>query len=243
MKKVKKDVRVTVADSLSDTLVRIYKDEVAKNPDGMIAKDANLAAMVAEVEDYSAKITTAIKADKVSTSLEEADSKRDEVIRQLGTLLAGYGVIPIPAKQEAAQKLSAVYDKYGKAIVNEPYARESSLIESMLEDFGKAEPADAVKALDGVGDLILSLRTAQDEFNKANDSATAAATSKGESAYAIKKPLLAAINEKLVPYLTALGALPDYKDFVSKVENEIVKANASVPHHSASSGSVADRTR
>ena len=127
--------------------------------------------------------------------------------------------------------------------MNEPYARESSLIESMLEDFGKAEPADAVKALDGVGDLILSLRTAQDEFNKANDSATAAATSKGESAYAIKKPLLAAINEKLVPYLTALGALPDYKDFVSKVENEIVKANASVPHHSASSGSVADRTR
>ena len=148
------------------TLVRIYKDEVEKNPDGMIAKDANLADMVADVESLSADITTAIKADKVSTSLEEADSNRDEVIRQLGTLLAGYGVIPIPAKQEAAQKLSAVYDKYGKAIVNEPYARESSLIESMLEDFGKAELADAVKALDGVDDLSSGLWAAQDEFNE-----------------------------------------------------------------------------
>ena len=137
-------------------------------------------------------------------------------------------LIPIPAKQEAAQKLSAVYDKYGKAIVNEPYARESSLIESMLEDFGKAELADSVKALDGVGDLISGLRAAQDEFNKANDSATAAATSKGESAYAIKKPLLASINEKLVPYLTALGTLPDYKDFVAKCDAEVTKANASV---------------
>ena len=108
MKRVKVDVRVTVADSLSDTLVRIYKDEVAKNPDGMVAKDRNLADMVADVESLSAKITTAIKRDVVSQSLEEADSKRDEIIRQLGTLLAGYGVIPIPAKQEAAQKLSAV---------------------------------------------------------------------------------------------------------------------------------------
>ena len=227
MKRVKVDVRITVADSLSDTLVRLYKDAVAADPDGAVAKDANLAAMVAEVEDYSAKITTAIKADKSSAGLDEADSKRDTLISQLFTLLAGYGAIPIAEKKAAADKLLVVSTKY-KGIANESYARESSLIESMLEDFGKAELADAVKALDGVGDLLSGLRAAQDEFNKANDSATAAATSKGESAYAIKKPLLASINEKLVPYLTALGALPDYKDFVAKCDAEITKANASV---------------
>ena len=50
------------------------------------------------MEKLSAEITTAIKADKVSTSLEDADAKRDELIRQLGTLLAGYGAIPLAAR-------------------------------------------------------------------------------------------------------------------------------------------------
>ena len=228
MKRVKVDVRVTVADTVSDTLIRIYKDAVSATPDGLLAKDANLAAMVADVEKLSADITTAIKRDKVSLSLEDADAKRDEAVRQLGTLLSGYGAIPIPAKQEAAARLSAVFDKYGKAIVNESYARESSLIESMLEDFSADALSESIKALDGVAELIASLRAAQDEFNKANDSATAAATSKGDSAYAIKKPLLAAINDRLVPYLTALSALDGYKEFVAKCDAEIAKANASV---------------
>lgn len=229
MKKVKKDIRITAADTISDTLVRIYKEEVSKNAEGTLAKDANLAAMMEEIEAYSAKLTSAIKADKISTSLEDADAKRDELIRQLGTLIAGYAVIPVAAKQEAAQKLSAVFSKYGKAIVNEPYARESSLIESMLEDFSKEELSPCVKALEGVGDLILALRAAQDEFNKTNDSATAAIVSKGESAYEIKKPLFLAINDKLVPYLTALGSLEGYKDFVAKCDAEIDKVNESAP--------------
>ena len=74
----------------------------------MISKDSNLADMESEVESISAKITTAIKHDVVSQSLEEADSKHDEIIRQIGTLLAGYGVIPIPAKQGAAKALDGV---------------------------------------------------------------------------------------------------------------------------------------
>ena len=107
-------------------------------------------------------------------------------------------------KKAAAEKLLAVTEKY-KGITSEAYARESSLIESMLEDFGNATLADSIKALDGVGDLISALRTAQDDFNAANDTATAALTAKGESAYALKKPLLAA-----------------------KADVEISKANASV---------------
>ncbi|MDE5615093.1 MAG: hypothetical protein K2I74_10685, partial [Treponemataceae bacterium] len=176
-----------------------------------------------------AKITTAIKADKVSRSLEDADAKRDEAIRSLGTLLAGYAAIPVAAKKAAAEKLLATYDKYGKSIAGETYARESSLIESMLEDFAAESLADAIKSLDGVADLISSLRTAQDEFNAANDTATAALTAKGDSAYAVKKPLLAAINEKLVPYLTAMAAVnAEYADFTAKADVEIAKANASV---------------
>ena len=214
-------------DTVSDALVRIYK-EAATKTDGAIAKDANLAAIVAEVEKLSADITTAIKADKVSTSLKDADTKRDELIRSLFTLLLGYAAIPLADKKAAAEKLLAVTEKY-KGITSEAYARESSLIESMLEDFGNATLADSIKALDGVADLLAALRSAQDDFNAANDTATAALTAKGESAYALKKPLLAAINEKLVPYVSAMSAInAEYADFAAKADVEISKANASV---------------
>ncbi len=227
MKRVKVDVRITEADTVSDALVRIYKEAAAR--DGAVANDGALAAIMGEVESLSAKITTAIRADKVSRSLDDADARRDEVIRQLGTLLAGYGAIPVAAKKAAAEKLLAAYDKYGKSIAGESYARESSLIESMLEDFAADALADSVAALDGVGELIASLRAAQDDFNKANDSATAALTAKGESAYALKKPLLGAINDKLVPYLTAMCAVSAaHAEFAAKADIEIAKANASV---------------
>ena len=42
-------------------------------------------------------------------------------------------------------------------------------------------------------------------------------------------PLLAAINEKLVPYVTAMSAInAEYADFAAKADVEINKANASV---------------
>ena len=227
MKKVRPSVRITDADTVSDALVRLYKDAAAKK--GAIGKDTALAAIMGEVEKLSADITTAIKKDKVSTSLEEADAKRDEIIRQLGTLLTGYGAIPLADKKAAAEKLLTVYNKYGKSIATETYARESSLIESMLEDFAAENLASSITLLDGVGDLIGGLRSAQDEFNKTNDSATAALTAKGESAYSVKKPLLAAINEKLVPYITAMGAVSaEYADLGTRADVEIAKANASV---------------
>ena len=230
-----------IADTLSDVLVRIYKEAVANNPDGAIAKDSALAEIVKEIEQKSAGITTAINKDKLSTSLEEADAKRDELIRQLGTLLIGYGAIPIADKKAAAEKLLATYEKYGKSITQESYARESSLIESMLEDFANAMLADAIKALNGVADLLAALRTAQDDFNAANDTATAALTAKGESAYALKKPLLAAINEKLVPYVTAMSAIqPEYADFAAKADVEISKANASVGKKKSASETTAE---
>ncbi len=66
MKRVKVDVRITEADTVSDALVRIYKEAAAR--DGAVANDGALAAIMGEVESLSAKITTAIRADKVSRS-------------------------------------------------------------------------------------------------------------------------------------------------------------------------------
>ncbi len=223
MKKLRVNVRVTELDTFSDVLVRFYKAEPS------IAGDEYLKGVMEEVESLSEKITVSIKSDKIASTLDAADTKRDEILRSLSTLLAGYSVIPVASKKLAAEKLLAVFNKY-KGITSESYANESSLIESMIQDFASEALEESVRALEGVSSYLDDLRAAQDEFNKANDEFVTANTSKAESATSLKKPLFAAINDKLVPYLTAMNLVNKsvYGDFIAKTEAEIEKANAAV---------------
>lgn len=235
MKKLKTTVRVTELDTVSDVIVRLYK------ADSAVAADEHLKAVMAEVEDLSARITTAIKSDRTVSTLDTADARRDEIIRSLGALLNGYAVIPVAEKKAAAERLLATFGKY-KGITGESYANESSLVESMLEDFADGALADAVAALEGVSTYLADLRAAQDDFNRANDEFTAATASRGESATAVKKPLLSAINDKLVPYLTAMSIAGkgEYAGFIAKTDAEIEKMNAAVAKRLKPGGNAAE---
>ncbi len=218
MNKVISKVRVTEVDGLSDALVRLYK------ADEGVSSDVFLKSVMDEIEKLSVSITTAIKQDKVLSNLEEADGVRDEAVKNLSTLLDGYSVFPVAAKKEAAKKLKAVFDKYGKSITTANYVSESSLIESLLEDFSKEE---AVSLLDGIKEILEQIRSAQDAFVKASDEYNAASTVKTESASSLKKPLLSAINDKLIPYITAMQMANSalYGDFATKAEGEVKRVN------------------
>lgn len=209
-------IRATEADSASDALLRLYKAANLEN-------DTFLSEAFKELESLSARLTTAIKKDVANSRLDECDGARDEAVRNLGTLIQGYAVIPIPEKKEAAKRLEAAFSKYGKKIVNENYASESSLIESLLEDLGAFKPE--MKILEGVEILVEQLRHAQDEFNAANDAYTVAKSEKGENATEIKKTLVAFVNERLVPYLGAVRLAEPYAKFASQVETEIKRIN------------------
>lgn len=218
MNKVISKVRVTEVDGLSDALVRLYK------ADEGVSSDVFLKSVMDEIEKLSVSITTAIKQDKILSNLEEADGVRDEAVKNLSTLLDGYSVFPVAAKKEAAKKLKAVFDKYGKSITTANYVSESSLIESLLEDFSKEE---AVSLLDGIKEILEQIRSAQDAFVKASDEYNAASTVKTESASSLKKPLLSAINDKLIPYITAMQMANSalYGDFATKAEGEVKRVN------------------
>lgn len=219
MNKVISKVRVTEVDGLSDALVRLYK------ADEGISSDVFLKSVMDEIEKLSVAITTAIKKDKVLSNLEEADGVRDEAVKNLSTLLDGYEVFPVAAKKEAAKKLKAVFDKYGKSITTANYVSESSLIESLLEDFSNEE--ETVCALDGIKEILEQIRSAQDSFVKASDEYNAASSVKTESASSLKKPLLSLINDKLIPYITAMQMANSalYGDFATKAEGEIKRVN------------------
>lgn len=219
MKKLNPNIRIGEADSASDAIVRHYEAETA------LADDTALAEIMAEIRDLSAKITTAIKSDKVVSNLDEADRERDEAVKNLSTLLNGYAVLP--AKKEQAAKLLAVFAKYGSDITRGTYEKESSDIESMLEDFAAADAAEAAKDLEGAADFIQEIRAAEDNFKAVRDSYKNATNSRGASATSLKKPLVNAVN-KLVQYLNTMQLIGNkkYGSLITKCEREINDFNA-----------------
>lgn len=220
MKKINSTIRVTELDAVSDAIVRIYKAEAA------LKNDEYLKPLMSEIEGLSARITKAVKSDKSVSSLDEADRKRDEVIRSLGKLLTGYSVIPTADKKAAGEKLLEIFERY-KGIIKENFASESSLIESMLTAFADKNLAPLIEKLEGVSYYISALRSAEDDFKTANDEFTQAASAKTESATLIRKPLLAAINDKLLPYIETMNTVKGgvYSAFHAKMNEEIERMN------------------
>ena len=149
MNKLNAKARITEVDGLSDSVIRIF------NADTNAQSDAFLKGQIAELTTLSDAITAAILQDKAVSNLDETDSKRDEAVRNLGSLLSGYAVFPIEEKKAAAVSLKAIFDKYSKSgILSANYVSESSMIESMLSDFSTEEAKANIEKLDGIDNMI-----------------------------------------------------------------------------------------
>lgn len=225
MNKLNAKARITEVDGLSDSIIRIF------GADTKAQEDAFLKSQIAELTELSDAITAAILQDKAVSNLDEADSKRDEALRNLGALLSGYAVFPLEEKKSAALCLKSVYDKYAKSgIFSASYISESSMIESLLKDLAAAEAVACIEKLDGISEMVAAVRVAQDDFTAANDAFVKAEGSKGASASSYKKPILAVINDKIVPYLNTMAVVGNaaVAEFAKGVESEINRVNESI---------------
>ena len=230
--KVNGKVRTTELDALSDAMEREY---AAACGDGQTAvgKDAVLKTQFAQLADLSARNTTAIKQDAVVSTLDEADSARDSATRDLFTLAGGYTASPFAEVRAAAVGVCAVLDKYGRGMTSKNYADQTALTESLLEDLGAEKIVAQVKSLSGVAELIAQLRTAQDGFAAAHDGYVRAKAGKGESASSLKKPIVALINDNIVPYLNIVAVMDGYAAFVAAVAGNIKSTNDTVARRTA----------
>ena len=222
------NVRVTELDALSDAMEREYKTAGGETA---VAKDAVLAGLFGQLTDLSARNTTAIKQDAVVSTLDEADSKRDSVTRDIFTLTNGYTASPFAEVKAAALKVCAVLEKYGRGMTSKNYAEQTALTESLLEDLGKA--AERIAVLSGVAELVASLREAQDAFAVAHDGYIKAKAGKGESASSLKKPIVSLINDSIVPYLNIVAAMEGYAPFITAVAGYIKETNDTVARRTA----------
>ena len=222
--KVNSKAHVAELDNLTGAMERLY---AASCGDGatLVAKDAVLTLYFASLRTLSAQTTTAIKQTPVLSSLDAADGVRDDATRDLFTLVTGYTASPFADVKAAAQAVSAVLAKYGKSMTSVNYAEQSSLTESLLEELGGEALTGHIALLAGVAELVATLRAAQDGFTAANDEYMAAKRAKGDSATSLKKPLVALINDSIVPYLNVVTALDGYADLAAAIADEIKKLN------------------
>ena len=228
MKKVSSKLRVTEIATLANNLIRQYQW------DPNISSDAFLKKTIDEIDELSGRLTESIQRGATKLGLDEVDAVRDEVIRDLGTLIEGYTAIPFPDQKDAAYAIKSIFDKYGKRIATEPFAVESSLIESMLVDFSTPITIAAIRSLPGIPELLAKLRKAQDDFNAASDKQIANAIDKPASATELKRDMLLLLNDRLIPYLnTMMMANPDvFGTFAKQTEAEIDRANGTLPQRS-----------
>ena len=78
--------------------------------------------------------------------------------------------------------------------------------------------------------MVSAIRAAQDDFTAANDAFVKAEGSKGARASSYKKPILAVINDKIVPYLNTMAIVGNtaVAEFARGVETEISRVNETV---------------
>ena len=224
--------RTTELDALSDAMEREYAAACASGLTA-VGKDAVLKAQFAQLADLSARNTTAIRQDAVVSTLDEADSARDSATRDLFTLAGGYTASPFAEVKSAATDVCAVLDKYGRGMTGKNYADQTALTESLLEDLGAEKVAAQVKVLSGVAELVAQLREAQDGFAAAHDGYVRAKAGKGESASSLKKPIVALINDNIVPYLNIVAAMDGYAEFVAEVAGNVKTTNDTVARRTA----------
>lgn len=228
MKNLHFNIRTTEIGDVANRLADLYKATAT------LQDDTFLKSTFTELETQGNAITEAVKRDKVVSQLDDADAQRDDAIRVLDKVLKGYEVIPVESLKTHGEKLSAIFQKYGVKITTENYSSQSNLIDSLLLDLSASELEASISALSGVSEAIAGIRTAQEHFAKVRseyEKAFSEQQSKS-TASSLRKPLLALINKKLIPYLVAMS-LADankYGAFVGEVSkiiadmNEVVKA-------------------
>jgi len=191
--------RVTEVDAGSMRIIGAFKTTT-------LDTDPHLLAMFTALEPLSVKLSTAVNHIKPNSTLEEADENRDDKGRGLFYLVSGLCHHPSKKIKEAAQKVEALFMKFGFSMFSESYATESSLLTSLLIELAKPKMQEAIAAIPGAADMVAELHTAQDYFEQTRIAweQEIAQESIVDSASEIKEEVLAIINEKIVIYMRAM---------------------------------------
>lgn len=193
--------------------------------------DVNLELIMNPLKDKSVLLSAAIGRLKEKSVQKTYDEERDEKIDGLFYFLLGALHNPKAKVKQAAAFLLELFDQYGQKMKDESYTRESSLVNSLLNDYKTEKALAAIADVPQCADYIAALQTAQSNFEAKRLSFEAARGQEGtqENASALKKELVELLNGQMVPYLNVMVQLNDanYGAFTRTVA-EIIAANNEV---------------
>ena len=228
--------RITEVNSLSVKLGLTYTKQGLES-------DTYLAGLFSYLHDKSDLLGVAINRSKAESNLDDKDVVRDEKVQALYYLLLGAVYNPNAEISASAKKLYSIFEKYGLKMIKEGYLIESSLIESMLEDYADLSLQADIAAVLGCADLIASLQTAQNDFRTADTIWDEEKTKEDltQSASEIKKEVLTIINGEIVLYLKAMSQVNSevYAEFAKAVSDIINEVNQAVKRRSKKDEEVA----
>lgn len=241
MEKLNTRLRVSELSDASLRLARLYQRTSA------LASDTFLASQFAEIERLGNEIMEAANRDAVLSSLEEADATRDTAVKTLWKVLESYTYSPLQDLRTHAQRLYAVFSKFGMKITRETYSIESALIEALLLDLSATDLETSVSELLGVPEAIALLRDQQNNFAKvrAKYDEALAENRIQRSASDIKKPLLEQINKNVITYLNGMQIVDatTYSDFIAEASQIIESVNMVVKARSVRNQNRETKTR
>ncbi|WP_321344214.1 DUF6261 family protein [uncultured Draconibacterium sp.] len=168
-----------------------------------LTEDITLAEIFTRLVTANDELGVAIDRSKAESILADKDDVRDEAVRAVGYLVQGYLYFPSQEVREAAAAVKKVFDKYGFEVIKESYVVESSHIVSMLGDLADRALSASIALLPGVSDNIANLQAAEEDFEntRAQFAEEEAEESTQPTATALKKNVVAIINDDLVQFL------------------------------------------
>ena len=184
------------------------------------SSDTYLTPVIEKISGLNTSLIEALNRLKVYSQMSERDHVRDMIVRSLFQLVEGYTYIPLADVREAALLVENVLQQYGLDMQHEDYAEESANIESLLNDLGKSDIAAAISKMQGVGEIVTLLTTAQKDFE-----AVALQQAEGER---VKKDLVSASNLKKEAIKEINDNLLDYMETMAKVKPDTYKSTAQI---------------
>ncbi len=199
-------VRNTEINTLTDEIITEYANSE-------LSTDEHLVTIFDLLQPLNNKLTEAINRIKAESNLAEKDKLRDNKLRAVYFLTVGFVHHPNSTISSAAKVIDAVLKHYGVDIVNQSYATESSLIESLLVELAKEDLQAYIASLSGLSQSIEELSAAQSLFEEAQVKFQTEKAAEGtkENASEIKKEVIVIINNKLVVYLRAMVMVDESK--------------------------------
>lgn len=178
------------------------------------------------------RLITAVNHAKKESQLENLDEVRDNKVRAVHYLLLASMQNPAASVNQAAKAVNGVFNRYGLTIINENYSTESTLIDSLLEDFAATDLQASIAAVPQLTDLIAGLQTAENTFEDARVAYEVDKTYEGtqENATQLKAETITLINEQILVYLRAMVQVdePTYGELARTITTIIDENNQMV---------------